>query len=72
MLTKLREIQRREELSDAAMADRLNIARSTWTEIRNGRLVLSPKVQMAAAQAFPELLGALVQSVSAQTDEEPR
>lgn len=64
MLTKLREIQRRETLTDAAMAARLGLARSTWTEIKNGRLALSPASQMAAAGAFPELLGELVTSVS--------
>lgn len=64
MLTKLREIQIRLSLTDAAMAARLGIARSTWTEIKNGRLTISPKVQMAAARAFPELLGDLLGSVS--------
>lgn len=64
MLPKLLLIQRREGWSDAKMAARLGIARSTWTEIRNGRLTLSAKVQLAAAQAFPELLGDLVMSVS--------
>ncbi|MHB8398419.1 MAG: hypothetical protein ACYDCI_05720 [Candidatus Limnocylindrales bacterium] len=57
-------IQEREGWSDAVMAARLKIARSTWTEVRNGRLPLSHKVQMAAATAFPELLGELVRSVS--------
>lgn len=65
MLSKLISIQSREHLTDAAMANRLKIARSTWTEVRNGRLPLSHKVQMAAAAAFPELLGELLGSVSA-------
>lgn len=69
MLTKLREIQQRHEMTDAAMALRLGIARSTWTEIKNGRLVLSHRHQMAAASAFPELLGELVLSVSPQSTE---
>ncbi|HEX5466228.1 MAG TPA: hypothetical protein VFW92_06090 [Candidatus Limnocylindrales bacterium] len=64
LLSKLQAIQRRETLTDAAMAARLGIARSTWTEVRNGRLPLSSKVQMAAARAFPELLGDLLTSVS--------
>lgn len=64
MLSKLLLIQRREDWSDATMAARLGVARSTWTEIRNGRLALSHRVQMAAATAFPELLGDLVLSVS--------
>lgn len=70
MLTKLREIQQRDNLTDAAMAARLGIARSTWTEIKNGRLSLSSRAQMLAAGAFPELLGDLVLSVS-QVPTEP-
>lgn len=65
MLSKLVQIQQRERLTDAAMAERLSIGRSTWTEVRNGRLAISHKVQMAAAAAFPELLGDLLGSVSA-------
>jgi len=70
MLTKLRAIQQRDSMTDAAMAFRLGIARSTWTEIKNGRLSLSARAQMAAAGAFPELLGDLVLSVS-QAPAEP-
>lgn len=51
-------------MTDATMALRLGLARSTWTEIKNGRLNLSHRAQMAAAAAFPELLGDLVLSVS--------
>lgn len=69
MLTKLREIQLRNSMTDAAMAERLGIARSTWTEIKNGRLSLSHRHQMAAASAFPELLGELVLSVSPKAPE---
>lgn len=69
MLTKLREIQQRDSLTDAAMAAKLGIARSTWTEIKNGRLSLSPRAQMAAAGAFPELVGDLVLSVSQMPSE---
>lgn len=65
MLSKLIQIQSRERLTDAAMAARLKVGRSTWTEVRNGRLPLSHRVQMAAASAFPELLGDLLGSVSA-------
>lgn len=46
------------------MAERLGIARSTWTDIKNGRLPMSHKVQMQAARSFPELLGDLLTSVS--------
>lgn len=65
MLSKLIQIQIREGLTDARMATRLRIARSTWTEVRNGRLPLSHKVQMAAASAFPEVLADLLGTVSA-------
>ena len=64
MLTKLKLIQEREGLTDGAMAKRIGIARSTWTEIRNGRLALSERHQMAAVRAFPELLTDLVTSVT--------
>lgn len=70
MLAKLREIQQHANLTDAAMAARLGMARSTWTEIKNGRLSLSPRAQLAAAGAFPELVGDLVLSVS-QAPTEP-
>lgn len=69
MLNKLREIQQREAWTDARMAERLGIARSTWTEIKNGRLAFSGRHQMAAAAAFPELLGELVRSVSSKPTE---
>lgn len=64
MLQKLIQIQARNEWPDAVMATRLGIARSTWTGIRNGRLALSEKNQIAATRAFPELLGDLVTSVT--------
>jgi DNA-binding XRE family transcriptional regulator len=63
MLTKLVEIQIRNSWTDAQMAQHLHVARSTWTEVRNGRLALSERVQMAAARSFPELLGELLGQV---------
>ncbi len=64
MLTKLRAIQLRDHLTDRQLAERMSIARSTWTEIKNGRLALSERHQMAAVRAFPELLGDLLTSVT--------
>lgn len=64
MRDKLIAIQRTNGWQDAEMAARLGVARSTWTGIKNGRLALSERSQMAAARAFPELLGALVTSVT--------
>ena len=64
MRERLLQIQRREGLTDAQVAERLGIARSTWTEVRNDRLPMSDRVQLAAVRAFPELLGTLVQSVT--------
>jgi transcriptional regulator with XRE-family HTH domain len=57
-------IQQREGWNDGQMAERLSISRSAWNMIRNGNLPLSERVQMKAAGAFPELLGALVTSVT--------
>jgi hypothetical protein len=64
MLSKLTAIQRRNGWPDAEMARRLGVARSTWTEIRNGRLALGAQHQMAATRAFPELLSDLLMQVS--------
>lgn len=64
MLSKLTAIQTEQGLTDAEMAGRLGIGRSTWTEVRNGRLPISERVQMRAAKAFPELLGDLLMQVS--------
>jgi len=72
MLEQLTGIQERGGWPDVEMARRLGIARSTWTDIRNGKLPLSSKVQMAAARAFPELLGELVRTVSSATPADAR
>jgi transcriptional regulator with XRE-family HTH domain len=64
MLVKLVAIQEERGFTDAAMALRLGVARSTWTDIRNRRLPISAKVQMRAAREFPELLGDLLRQVS--------
>lgn len=68
MREKLIRLQQTNEWTDAEMAARLGIARSTWTEIKNDRLPLSHRVQMAAARAFPELLGDLVTSVTVRSE----
>lgn len=64
MLDRLLIIQRRESLPDREMAERLSVARSTWTEIRNGNRRLSEAVTVRAVRAFPELLPGYVMSVS--------
>jgi transcriptional regulator with XRE-family HTH domain len=64
MRDRLRAIQARETLNDREMAARLGVARSTWTEIKNGRLAVSEAVQMRAVRAFPELLADHVMSLS--------
>lgn len=64
MLSKLKAIQEREAYTDQQMAERLRVGRSTWTEVKNGRLPLSERVQMRAAGAFPELLADLLGTVS--------
>jgi plasmid maintenance system antidote protein VapI len=64
MRDHLIRIQRREGLKDREMAEKLGVARSTWTSIKLGSLDLSEAVSMRAARAFPELLPGLVMSLS--------
>lgn len=64
MRDKLIQIQNRNGWADSEMAERLGVARTTWTEVKNGRNPISARMQMAAASAFPELLGDLVTSVT--------
>lgn len=71
MLTKLRDIQRRNRWTDQEMARRLGIARSTWTELKNDRLPLTERIQMRAAGAFPELVDDLLGTVSAGVSATP-
>ena len=61
MLDKLIQIQRREGLTDAAMAERLGISRSMWTLIRGGHYRLSGDASIAAAGVWPELTPALLE-----------
>lgn len=70
MRDRLIQIQRRERLTDKEMAARLEVARSTWTDVKNGRLAVSDATTMAAARAFPELIPALVVSLSGSANEE--
>ncbi len=72
MLLKLKAMQEREGWTDAQMAVRLNVARSTWTEIKNGRLPLSDRHQVAAARAFPDLLGDLLTSITLSRPQQPQ
>lgn len=64
MLERLLAIQARDKLIDREMAVRLGIARSSWTDIRNGKRRLTEAVVMRAVRAFPELLPMHVVSVS--------
>jgi len=64
MREHLIRIQRREGLKDREMAEKLGVARSTWTSIKLGSLELSEAISMRAARAFPELLPGLVMSLS--------
>jgi transcriptional regulator with XRE-family HTH domain len=68
MLDMLLTIQRREGWTDLQMAGRLGISRSGWSMVRRGVMPLSERTQLAAARAFPELLGALVTSVTMTRD----
>jgi transcriptional regulator with XRE-family HTH domain len=71
MLSKLIQLQVANGWPDAEVARRLGCGRSTWTEVRNGRLPMSARLQMAAAGAFPELLGDLLRTVSASPTSAP-
>lgn len=55
MREKLREIQRREALTDGQMADRLGVSRPMWNLVKNGRLRFTERWALRAAGAFPEL-----------------
>lgn len=72
MLTNLAAIQKRERLTDAAMASKLGISRPTWNRVRNGRLPLTDEVAMRAAGQWPELtrdlLNRAASAVSAGTN----
>lgn len=72
MLSKLVQMQESRGWSDAEMAQALGCARSTWTQARNGTSPLSERLQIRAARAFPELLGELLRTVTAEpTDGSP-
>jgi transcriptional regulator with XRE-family HTH domain len=64
MLTKLLSIQTDLGLNDRQMAERLGVSRSAWNMIRNERIPLTDRVQMAAARAFPELRADLLAQVT--------
>lgn len=55
MLNALTEVQRREGLSDGAMAHRLGCHRSYWNLIRNGKRPLTHEIAVRAAGTWPEL-----------------
>lgn len=59
MLTKLIQIQRRDGLTDAAMAARLGMSRSMWTLVRGERYALSADAAITAAGVWPELMSEL-------------
>ena len=69
LLTKLKAIQADRGWTDLAMAAALKVGRSTWTEIKNGRIPLSERVQFRAVRAFPELADDLLSTVSSEASE---
>ena len=64
MRDHLIRIQQREKLNDRQMAEKLGVARSTWTSIKLGSLALSEAVMQRAVRAFPELLPGFVMQLS--------
>jgi transcriptional regulator with XRE-family HTH domain len=55
LLTKLKEIQSREGLTDSELAKRLNCSRQLYQGIRTGKIPLGSKVLKGISIAFPEL-----------------
>lgn len=65
MLNKVIDIQKRERLHDAQVAERLGIARPTWNRIRNGHLPFGDHLAVRAAGCWPELTRDLLDRAAA-------
>jgi len=55
LITKIKEIQLREGLTDSEMAKRLNCSRQLYQGIRTGKIPLGNKILKGISVAFPEL-----------------
>lgn len=55
MKDQLIQIQEQRGWTDAEMASALGVARSAWTMVRSGARPLTERMQVKAAQAFPEI-----------------
>jgi len=55
LITKIKEIQSREGLTDSEMAKRLNCSRQLYQGIRTGKIPPGSKVLKGISIAFPEL-----------------
>jgi plasmid maintenance system antidote protein VapI len=55
MLKKLREIQKRERLTDGEMAEKLGCSRPSWNLMKNGHRELRDEWAVRAAGVWPEL-----------------
>lgn len=72
MLERLAAIQRRDSLTDLAMAERLGLSRSHWNLVKNGHRSFTHEMAVRAAGQWPELTRDLLEmavvSVSASTN----
>ncbi len=55
LLTKIKEIQSREGLTDSEIAKRLNCSRQLYQGTRSGKIPLGTKILKGISAAFPEL-----------------
>lgn len=55
LLTKIKEIQSREGLTDAEMAKRLGCSRQLYQGVRSEKVPLGSKILKGISSAFPEL-----------------
>jgi transcriptional regulator with XRE-family HTH domain len=72
MLQALMDLQKRQGLSDRAMAEGLGCSRPYWNLIRNGKRDLPHRLAVTAAGTWPELTRHLLDlaesSVTSRTD----
>jgi transcriptional regulator with XRE-family HTH domain len=55
LMERMSEIQAKGNMTDAEVACRLGVHRTTWNRIKNGHTQADPKTLRALARVFPEL-----------------
>ena len=71
IIGKLKDIQEREGLSDAAMAERLGCSRQTYNSTRLGRIPTGNKILKGVSTAFPELKDDVIYFLSSDANKLP-